>query len=397
MPLAVYILGLSIFAQGTSELMLAGLLTEVSGDLGVSVPQAGLLTSAFAVGMFLGAPILAVATVRWSRRRALLAFLAAFILAHGVAAVTSEYWVLFATRVISAFVYAGFWSVGSAAAVGLVADDARGRAMSIFAGGLTVATIVGLPAGTFIGQHLGWRAAFWTVAVLSAIVMVGVLLRVPDSRPTEMPRVRDELRALATAPVALLYGTTGLATAALIGTFTYLGALLTGTTGVADGWVPVLLGVYGAGALLGIAIGGRTADRYPARTFTVGIAGLAVTSALLASTAHHVAPVAVLVFFLGAFGFGINPVSNSRVFSLAPGAATLGAAGNVMSFNIGITLGPWLGGLAIGAGMGYPSVAWIGTALGLAALGMVAWSQASRHRPVPSNIPAEPQLAQANN
>ncbi|MEC3916083.1 Cmx/CmrA family chloramphenicol efflux MFS transporter [Nocardia sp. CDC160] len=388
--MAVYILGLAIFAQGTSELMLAGLLTDIAADLGVSIPQAGLLISAFAIGMLLGAPILAVLTQRWSRRTALLAFLAIFAATHVIAALTSDYRVLFATRVVGAFVYAGFWSVGAATAIGLVSETARGRAMSIVAGGLTVATIIGLPAGTFIGQHLGWRGAFWAVALMSIAAMIGVLAKVPDTRSTTTPRIREELRAMANGPVLLLFGTTVLATAALLVTFGYLGALLTNTTGLATEWVPVVLAVYGAGSLLGIAVGGRTADAYPIRTLLVGISGVIATSILLALTAAHIAPVTILVFLLGAFGFGTNPVLNTRVFTLAPTATTLGAAGNVASFNIGITAGPWLGGLALAAGMNYPSLAWIAALLGAAALTLVACSQA-----LPPKAPSRPPRAQA--
>ncbi|WP_051163613.1 Cmx/CmrA family chloramphenicol efflux MFS transporter [Nocardia brevicatena] len=382
MSLAVYVLGLSIFAQGTSELMLAGLLTEISSDLGISVPRAGLLISAFAMGMLVGAPILAVATLRWSRRNAMLAFIAVFLAAHVVGALTSDYRVLFASRVIAAFVYAGFWSVAAVTAVALVPSTARARAISVVAGGLTVAIIVGLPAGTFIGQHLGWRAALWAVAIPTALSAVGILVKIPDARPTEIPRIRNELRALATGPVRLLYGTTMVATAALMVSFGYLGVLLTEATGLADDWVPVALAVYGLGSVIGIALGGRIADTHPLRTLGVGIAGLTITSALLAATAQHIVPVVVLTFLLGAFGFGINPALNSRVFTLAPSAPTLGVALNVSSFNVGITAGPWLGGLAIGAGMGYPSVAWIGAALGVAALGIVRWSTALARRAI---------------
>lgn len=372
MPLAVYILGLSIFAQGTSELMLSGLLTEMSSDLGVSVPRAGLLISAFALGMLVGAPVLAVLTQRWSRRSALLAFLAVFVAAHIVGALTSDYWVLFGSRVIGAFVYAGFWAVASATAIGLVPANAHGRAMSVVAGGLTVATVIGLPAGTFIGQHFGWRGSFWAVAALSAVAAIGVLTTVPGGRPDTVSQIRKELRALATRQVLLLFGTTTLSTAALLVSFGYLGALLTQTTRVPAGWVPIILALYGFGALGGIIVGGRTADAHPTLSLAIGITGLTVTSALLAILAHHAIAVAVLVILLGAFGFGTNPTLNSRVFTLAPAAATLGAAGNVASFNVGITVGPWLGGLAIGAGMGYPSIGWIGVALGLAALALVA-------------------------
>lgn len=374
MPLAVYVLGLAIFAQGTSELMLAGLLTELATDLGVSIPQAGLLISAFALGMLVGAPVLAVVTLRWPRRDALLAFLAVFIATHVVGALTSDYWVLFATRVVGAFVYAGFWAVAATTAVSLVPENARGKAMSIVAGGLTVATIIGLPAGTVIGQHLGWRAAFWTVAVLSAMAMVGVLAKIPGGRSAEVPQLRRELRTMANPRLWLSYSTTALSTGALLVTFAYLGTLLAETTGLAEGWVPAVLAVYGAGALIGISVGGRAADNHPFRTLYVGAAGLIVTSVLLALLMEHLVPVVVLAFLLGAFGFAINPALNTRVFSLAGSAPTLATATNFSSFNVGITVGPWLGGLAIGAGMGYGSVAWIGAALGVAALGTVAWA-----------------------
>ncbi|KAB2341275.1 Cmx/CmrA family chloramphenicol efflux MFS transporter [Actinomadura rudentiformis] len=380
MPLAIYILGLAIFAQGTSELMLAGLLTEMATDLGVSVPQAGLLISAFALGMLVGAPILAVATLRWPRRNALLVFLAVFIVAHIVGALTPGYWVLFATRVVGAFVYAGFWAVAATTAVALIPADARGKAMSIIAGGLTVATIAGLPAGTVIGQHLGWRAAFWTVAALSAVAMAGVAATIPGGRPEKTPELRRELRTMARPRLWLAYGTTALSTGALLATFGYLGALLTETTGVAASWVPAVLAVYGVGALIGITIGGRTSDAHPLRTLFVGVTGLTVISLALALTAGTAITVVALVFLLGAFGFATNPALNTRVFTLAEGAPTLAAAANVSAFNVGITAGPWLGGLAISGGLGYPSVAWIGAALGLAALGTVAWASSLQRR-----------------
>ncbi|WP_181720156.1 Cmx/CmrA family chloramphenicol efflux MFS transporter [Nocardia gipuzkoensis] len=374
MPVAIYVLGLSIFAQGTSELMLAGLLTEMAGDLGVSVPRAGLLISAFALGMLVGAPVLAVVTLRWSRRTALLAFLAVFVGTHVVGALTSDYWVLFATRVVGAFVYAGFWAVAATTAISLVPPTARGKAMSIVAGGLTLAILIGLPAGTVIGQQLGWRAAFWAVALLSAAATVGVLAKIPAGRPAAPPRLRTELRTMLRPELWLSYATTALAIAALMVTFAYLGALLSDTTGMADGWIPVVLAIYGLGAFLGIVIGGRTADAHPLTSLYVGITGCVLTSALLALTAEYTAPVVALSFLLGAFGFGINPTLNSRVFTLAGDAPTLAGATNISSFNVGITAGPWLGGLAIGAGLGYDAVAWIGVVLGIAALAVVACS-----------------------
>ncbi|MFE9579710.1 Cmx/CmrA family chloramphenicol efflux MFS transporter [Nocardia sp. NPDC006044] len=393
MPFAVYILGLSIFAQGTSEMMLSGLLTELSTDLGVTIPQAGLLISAFAIGMLIGAPILAVTTLRLPRRSALLAFLAVFVGAHVVGALTSDYWVLFGTRVVGAFVYAGFWSVAATTAIGLVPANARGKAMSIVAGGLTIATVIGLPAGTAIGQHLGWRAAFWAVAIMSVLAMIGVLAKIPAGRTEIRPDLRKELRSIADPRLWLSYSTTALSTAALMVTFAYLGALLSKTTGLADGWIPIVLVVYGIGSFLGIVVGGRTADAHPIRTLYLGFTGVIITSILLALTAEHPAPVVALTFLLGAFGFGTNPTLNSRVFNLAADGPTLAPAFNVSSFNLGITVGPWLGGLAIGAGLGYASVAWIGAAIGLAAVGTVTWEQLLNRRPAtPSQLGKQPEL-----
>ncbi|WP_188187315.1 Cmx/CmrA family chloramphenicol efflux MFS transporter [Nonomuraea sp. SYSU D8015] len=384
MPLVVYVLGFSIFAQGTSELMLAGLLPEMAADLGVSVPQAGLLISAFAIGMLVGAPVLAIVTLRWPRRTALLTFLAIFALSHVVGALTTSYGLLFATRVVGAFVYAGFWAVAASTAIGLVPANARGKAMSVLAGGLTVATIIGLSLGTVIGQHFGWRAAFWAVAALSALAGAGLLATIPGgrreteaasgdgTRAQEGPRVAVELRAMANPRLWLSCGITALTTTALLASFSYLSVLLVDTTGLDPAWVPAVLAVYGLGSLIGITIGGRTADARPFPSLFTGITGLVVTSAALALSAPIPFLAIPLIFLLGAFGFGTNPTLNTRVFALAKNAPTLAAAVNVSSFNVGITIGPWLGGLSIGAGFGYPSVAWIGAAVGAVSLAVVA-------------------------
>ncbi|WP_238163218.1 Cmx/CmrA family chloramphenicol efflux MFS transporter [Kribbella capetownensis] len=373
MPVAVYVLGLSIFAQGTSELMLAGLLPELSGDLGISIPAAGLLISAFAVGMLLGAPILAVVTLKWSRRTALLVFLGIFAATHVAGALTPNYAVLLATRVVGAFVYAGFWSVAAVTVVALVPVDRRARAMSVVTGGLTIATIVGLPIGTVLGQNLGWRSAFWTVAGLCVLAMAGVFATIPGGRPDpkSAPRLREELRALRHARLWLAFGTTALVTATILVVFSYLAPLLINTTGLTPSAVPGVLALYGLGSFIGITLGGRTADALPFHTLFVGITGLGILSAVLALTATNPVVTLAVVVLLGGFGFATNPALNARVFSLAGDAPTLATATNFSAFNVGITAGPWLGGLAIDAGAGYPALGWIAVATGLAALATV--------------------------
>ncbi len=371
MPAAVWLIGFAIFAQGTSELVLAGLLPGLAADLSVSIPQAGLLISGFALGMLVGAPVLAIATLRLPRRFTMLTFLAVFIAAHVAGALTSDYAILFATRFVAAFVYAGFWAVGSSAAMAAVGPELRGRAMSIVAGGLTVAMVIGLPAGTWVGDHLGWRGTFWAITGLSAAAAVAILLGVLDGRPETPARVSSELRGLATSRLWLSYSMTAVSTAALLGTFSYLAAMLTNTTGLQPRWVPFVLLTYGVGSVIGIVVGGRIADRRPLGVLAAGFTGLLAASALIAVTASHIAPVIVGVFVLGVAGFGTNPVLNSRVVGIAPAAPTLSMAGNVSAFNVGISTGPWLGGIAISAGLGYPAVAWIGAALAVAALALL--------------------------
>ncbi|MDX2967853.1 MFS transporter [Kribbella solani] len=380
MPRAVYLLGLAIFAQGTSELMLAGLLPELATDLHVSIPAAGLLISAFAVGMLAGAPILAVVTLRWSRRTAMLAFLVVFTLTHVAGALTSSYGVLLATRVASAFVYAGFWAVASVTAIELAGPEARAKAMSVLVSGLTVATVVGLPAGTLLGQHLGWQSAFWAVAGLSVLAIAGVLATIPGGRSATTPELRAELRGMANPQLWLAYSTTALMISAILVIFSYVAALLTETTGVPAGWVPVVLALYGVGALAGTTVGGRTADRRPFGVLAVSLSGLGAAALVLglgAGTPWIAIPAIILV---GTFGFAANPAVNSRVFAIADSAPTLAAAFNISAFNVGITVGPWLGGLALDAGTGYAAVGWIGAGLALLALGTVPLARRAAYR-----------------
>ncbi|MEV4732492.1 Cmx/CmrA family chloramphenicol efflux MFS transporter [Saccharopolyspora sp. NPDC049426] len=368
MPVAIVVLGFAIFAQGTSELMIAGLLPEIASDLDVTISQAGLLVSGFALGMLIGAPVLAVVTLRWRRRIALLLFLGLFVLAHIAGALAPGYHTLLVSRFVGAFVYAGFWAVAASTAMALVPVARRGRAMSIVAGGLTVATVIGLPAGTWIGQNLGWRGTFWVVTALSAVAMIGVLAKVPDITPQNAPRVRDELRGLGVPRLWLSYAMTSVSTAALLVTFTYLAAMLVENTGMDARWVPLVLLGYGIGALAGMALGGRAADTRPIGVLAAGFTGLLLVSVLIAVLAEQVVPVVVLAVVLGFTGFGVNPALNSRVFGIAPGAPTLAAAGSTAAFNVGITVGPWLGGLALTAGYGYPAIPWIGAALASAVL-----------------------------
>ncbi|MFG2863076.1 Cmx/CmrA family chloramphenicol efflux MFS transporter [Streptomyces sioyaensis] len=377
LPLAVYILGLSVFALGTSEFMLSGILQPLARDLRVSIPQAGLLVSAFAIGMVVGAPVLAAATLRLPRRTTLIALLALFGLGQVAGALAPSYGVLFVSRVLSALACAGFWAVGAAVAVSLVPVTARARAMAVMVGGLSIANIAGVPAGALLGEHAGWRAAFWAVAGLAALGLLGVIAAVPHTAvPTgeDRPQLRRELAIYKDKQVWLALSATALNAAAVFALFSYLSPLLTDTAGLAESWVPTVLALFGVGALIGTFIGGRIADAHLFGTLFGGIAASALVLAVLALTAHSPAAAVALSLLLGVTAFTTAPALNARMFNVANAAPTLAGATTTAAFNIGNTIGPWLGGLTIGAGWGYPSVAWTGAALAAAAVVLTAFA-----------------------
>ncbi|RSN61138.1 MFS transporter [Amycolatopsis sp. WAC 04182] len=367
MPLAVCVLGLSVFALGTSEFMITGLLPGMAADLNVGIPEAGLLISAFAIGMVVGAPLLAIATLRMPRRATLMALLVVFGISHVVGALGSGYALLFATRVVSAVACAGFWAVAAATAVALVPVERRGRALAILVGGLTVANIAGVPAGTFLGQHAGWRAAFWAVTALTVVALIGVFALVPETQNGEdKADVATELRLYRGGRFWLALGVIALAQAMIFATFSYLAPLLTEVAGLPESWVPGVLSLFGLGALIGITAGGRLADARPFATLYGGLA-VALLALVLLAVSGPATPVAIFaVFLFGVAGFGVNPALNVRAFAVAGNAPTLVGASTTAAFNVGNTLGPWLGGESIDAGLGYPSVAWLSVGLGVA-------------------------------
>ena len=374
MPFAVVVLGVAIFAQGTSELMLTGLLPMIVADLGVSVPQAGLLISGFAVGMLVGAPVLAVATLHLPRRTSLLGFVSAFAAAHAVGALAPGYGVLMVTRVVAAVVYAGFWAVATVTAAALVPAERRARAMALVAGGLTVAAVAGMPLGTLIGEQWGWRAAFWTIAAMSAAVGVGIRLSVPADAadPGPRPAVAAELRAMRNPRLWLAYSTNALTTTAVLIVFSYLAPMLVEVTGLSSVAVPAVLGLYGIGSVMGIALASRTADRWPMPTLLGALAALAALAVVLGAGLGSPVVAVTTIGLFGVAAFATNPVLTARVFDLAWQARTLAAATNVSAFNVGITVGPAIGAAIIGAGLGYVALTWASAAAALLAAGTVA-------------------------
>ncbi|MEU0739412.1 Cmx/CmrA family chloramphenicol efflux MFS transporter [Streptomyces sp. NPDC006134] len=379
MPFALLLLGLAVFAQGTSEFMLSGLVPDIARDLGVSVPAAGALTSAFAVGMVVGAPLMAGLGRRWSRRGALLAFLVTFLAVHVAGALTDSFGVLLATRVIGALANAGFLAVALVTAAGMVAPDAKGRATSMLLGGVTLACVAGVPAGALLGQLWGWRSAFWAVALLSVPAVVAVARSVPGGAADTAPGpLRGELRSLRARrlQVTLLLG--ALVNGATFCTFTYLAPLVTEVAGLDGRWVPGVLALFGAGSFAGVSLAGRFADRRPGPVLAVGGAALCAGWGVLALGAGEPGPALGLVLVQGALSFGVGSTLIAQALYAAPGAPTLAGGFATAAFNVGAALGPWLGGTAIGAGFGYRSAVWVSAGLVAAALATAAVALPSR-------------------
>ncbi|ANB08741.1 chemotaxis protein [Streptomyces ambofaciens] len=372
MPFALLLLGLAVFAQGTSEFMLSGLVPDIARDLQVTVPAAGALTSAFAVGMVVGAPLMAVLGRRWSRRGALLGFLCVFLAVHVVGAVTGSFEVLLAARVVGALANAGFLAVALVTAVGMAEPGAGGRATSTLLGGVTLACVIGVPAGALLGQVWGWRSAFWAVALLAVPAVVAVARSVPGgAAEAAPPPLRGELRALRAPRLRLMLLLAALVNGATFCTFTYLAPLATEVGGLDGAWVPGVLALFGAGSFLGVNVGGRFADRHPVRVLTAGGAALCAGWCALALGAGSPALALGLVFLLGALSFGVGSTLITQALYAAPDAPTLAGGFATAAFNVGAALGPWAGGAAIGAGFGYRSPVWVSAGLVTGALVLV--------------------------
>ncbi|MET8993390.1 Cmx/CmrA family chloramphenicol efflux MFS transporter [Nonomuraea wenchangensis] len=370
MPLALYVLALAVFAQGTSEFMLSGLVPDLARDLGVSVSAAGSLTSAFAAGMIVGAPLMAVAGMRWPRRRALTAFLVVFVLVHVVGAVTDDFGVLLVTRVLAAVANAGFLAVGLAAAVAMVPPDAKGRATSVLLGGVTLACVAGVPGGAVLGQAFGWRAAFWAVALACLPALYAVLRRIPATpeKDAAARSVGGEVRVLKEARVVVVLVLAALVNAATFCVFTYLAPLVTEVAGLAAGWVPAVLALFGLGSFAGVSVAGRLSDTRPAQLLAGGGIALLAGWALLAATAGNPVAAVLLAFVQGALAFAVGSALIARALYAASGAPSLGGSFATAALNVGAAVGPALGGLALAAGLGHRSPAWAAVVLVAAAL-----------------------------
>ncbi|GAB2839346.1 MFS transporter [Actinocorallia aurea] len=368
MPFSLYLLAVAVFAMGTSEFMLAGLLPDIAADLDVPVADAGLLTSAFAVGMAAGAPLTAALARRWPRRIALPALLGVFCAAHVVGAVADDLSVLLLSRVVAALANAGFLAVALTAAIALVPADRKGRALAVLLGGTTAATVAGVPGGALLGALLGWRAAFWAVALVCAPVALGVLRGVPDGRADAPagPRLGRELAELRRPGLAVVLTATALVTAGTFGAFTFLAPVVTEAAGLGPLWVPGAFVLFGAGSFAGVAFAGRLSDTRPTAVLAVCGPLLPLGWAAFALAAPHPAALLVLMFAQGGLAFAVGSTLIARVLYEAAGAPTMAGSYATASLNVGAAAGPVLAASTLDAaatGPAWTAAALAGTAL----------------------------------
>ncbi|PPS91392.1 Cmx/CmrA family chloramphenicol efflux MFS transporter [Streptomyces sp. MH60] len=344
MPFPLYLLALAVFAMGTSEFMLAGLLPDIASDLDVTVGTAGTLTSAFAVGMVVGAPLVAALARTWPRRSSLLGFILAFAAAHAVGATTANFPVLFTTRVVAALANAGFLAVALTAAAALVPPDRKGRALAVLLSGTTVATVAGVPGGSVLGALLGWRATFWAVAALCLPAAIGILAGLPAHRArnetTDGPALRTELAQLTRPRLTLAMLLGALVNAATFASFTFLAPVVTGTAGLDELWIPVVLVLFGAGSFVGVTVAGRLSDRRPGLVVTAGGPLLLLGWPALALLADEPVALFLLVFTQGALSFALGSTLITRVLYEGAGAPTMAGSYATAALNAGAAVGP---------------------------------------------------------
>lgn len=374
MPLPLYLLAVAIFAMGTSEFMLAGLLPGIASDLAVTVGSAGALTSGYAAGMIVGAPLMAALARNWPRRSSLLGFVLLFMAAHIVGAVAEGFPLLLITRVVAAIANAGFLAVAFTTAAALVPSNQKGRALAVLLSGTTIATVAGVPGGALTGDVLGWRATFWIIASLCLVAAMGILKGIPAQSAVRdgLARYRPEFAALRRPRLIRVMLLGALVNAATFGTFTFLAPIVTDVAGLDSLWVSVVLVLFGLGSFAGVSVAGRFSDRQPGLVIAVAGPLLLAGWAGLALLAFE--PVALFGFVLvqGALSFGLGSTLIARVLYEAEGAPTMGGAYATAALNVGAAAGPLIAATTLGTDAGELGPVWTSAALVTAALVIAA-------------------------
>ncbi|OIK16006.1 MFS sugar transporter [Bacillus sp. MUM 116] len=378
--LALLALAVSAFAIGTTEFISVGLLPLIANDLKISVTTAGLTVSLYALGVTFGAPILTSLTSRMSRKTLLLWIMIIFIIGNSIAANATMVSVLLVARVVSAFSHGVFMSIGSTIAANLVPENRRASAISIMFTGLTVATVTGVPFGTFLGQQFGWRFAFMAIVAIGVIAFIANSLLIPVDLPKGIRTTfRDQFKLVTNGRLLLLFLITALGYGGTFVVFTYLSPLLQEITGFKQGSVAVILLVYGIAIAIGNVIGGKAANRKPISALFYMFILQGIVLFVLTFTAPFKAAGLITIIFMGILAFMNVPGLQVYVVMLAerfvPSAVDIASAINIAAFNAGIAIGSYLGGI-ITDSIGLIHTGWVGALMVLGAVILTGWSRA---------------------
>lgn len=378
MPISLFALAVSAFAIGTTEFVIVGLIPEMARDLSVSIPTAGLLVSLYALSITLGAPTLTALTGRLSRRPLAITLMAIFTAGNLIAAFALGYWVLLAGRIVTGLAHGVFFSIGATVATGLVDKSRSAQAIALMFTGLTLAMVIGVPFGSLVGQHLGWRAPFLAIALLGAISVLGLVAWLPKAIPHSPPdSLLSQLGLLGRPKLLAMYLVTVFGFGSSFVVFTYLTPLMTDVTRVSEKTTSLALMLFGVATVIGNLFGGKLADRIgDVPALRIALIGLIASLAALPFTAGHVVGIFLNLFVWGVFAFAISPVVQAGVVKVAeaeaPNAVGTASGFNTASFNLGISGASFIGGVLI-SGPGVLATPWAAMALATIALLIVGW------------------------
>jgi DHA1 family inner membrane transport protein len=373
MRIPLIALAVSAFCIGTSEFIIMGLLPNLAASFDVSIPKAGLLVTGYALSVTIGSPFVAVATARLERRRALFLLMMLFTAGNMACALAPTYGLLFAARVLTALCHGAFFGIGSIVAANLVPRMQRAQAIALMFSGLTLANVLGVPAGTALGQAFGWRASFWAIVPVGLLAAASLRWLVPQQAAGE-GRLLQEFRILRKPQVLLVLAMSALCSASLFCVFTYITPTLETVTGISPHGVTVVLLVFGVGITAGNMAGGKLGDwrQMPAIIGTLCV--LLAVLVLLFQTDRFVVPAVLVILLWGFVQFSIGIPLQTRIVDLAHAAPNLASTLNQGAFNLGNALGASLGGLILTAGYGYRELPWGSAAVTVAAILLAVWS-----------------------
>ncbi|WP_041743812.1 MFS transporter [Collimonas fungivorans] len=374
MSLPLFALAVAAFGIGTTEFVIMGLLPDVARDLGVTIPAAGMLVTGYALGVTIGAPIVAIATANMPRRTALLSLIGLFIIGNVLCALSPNYAVLMLARVVTAFCHGAFFGIGSVVAAGLVAPNRRAQAIALMFAGLTLANVLGVPFGTALGQQLGWRSTFWAVTVIGVLAAIALALWLPKKIEMQKTSLLQEFAVLKDKQVLMVLAISALASASLFSVFTYITPILEDVTGLTPHAVTLVLLVFGLGLTVGSALGGKLADWRLMPSLIGFLVALAIVLTVFTLTMRTPLPAVITIFIWGVLAFAIVPPLQVLVVERASAAPNLASTLNQGAFNLGNASGAWFGGMAISAGFHLTTLPYVGVVVVVAALGLTLWS-----------------------